>query len=304
MPARPIVIAHRGASGYLPEHSLVAKALAVGMGADFLEQDVVATRDGELLVLHDHTLEDTTDVRTRYPGRARADGHFYCIDFTLDEIRTLTAGERRKPDINELRFSGRFKDDGGRFPVVTLREELAFIRGLSGSTGRKIGIYPEIKEPEWHRQHGIDLGLRMLEMLDEFGFREAGDLAYLQCFDSTELQRIRPLTRLPMVQLLDSGGGQPTAASLDAIRRYADAIGPSLKLVCRGGNGAKPGLSSLVMDAHRTGLTVHAYTVRSDELPAGIGSLDELLQLVLLEGQLDGVFTDFPDSVRRFIDRM
>ena len=127
----PSIIAHRGASAYLPEHSLAAKALAYGMGADFLEQDVVASRDGELLVLHDLFLDAVSDVADKFPTRARADGHFYCIDFDLVEIRTLNFGERLDPATGELRYAGRFPRDAGMFPAVTLREEIQFVQGLN-----------------------------------------------------------------------------------------------------------------------------------------------------------------------------
>src|SRR5690606_38952800 len=108
---RPLVIAHRGASGYLPEHTLPAKALAHAQGADFLEQDVVASRDGALLVFHDLVLDELTDVAERFPGRARADGLHYVIDFDLAELRTLKAGERRLRGSRDARFPGRFPAD-------------------------------------------------------------------------------------------------------------------------------------------------------------------------------------------------
>lgn len=303
MPARPIVIAHRGASGYLPEHTLVAKALAVGLGADYLEQDVVATRDGALIVFHDLILDDTTDVRAKFPGRARTDGHYYCIDFTLAEIAELTVGERRIPGGNEPRFPQRFPDGAGRFPIVTLREELDFIRGLRCSMGRPIGIYPEVKEPDWHRRHGVELGAKLLGELDASGFGAHVDGVFIQCFDASELQRLRQSTTHQLVQLLDSAGGQPTLNVLQDIRHYADAIGPSLKLVCRGGNGAGATRTTLVKDAHRAGLAVHAYTARQDELPPGVGSFSELMGLLFADESVDGVFTDFPDLVCGYLGR-
>src|SRR5690606_4780770 len=125
MTGRPVVIAHRGASGYLPEHTLEAKALAYGFGVDFLEQDVVATRDRELVVLHDLHLDDVTDVAQRFSGRARADGRHYVVDFTLAELRTLNVVERRRPGTREPLYAGRFAADTPRFRIATLDEELA-----------------------------------------------------------------------------------------------------------------------------------------------------------------------------------
>ena len=300
MPHRPVVIAHRGASGYLPEHTLVAKALAFGMGADYLEQDIVATRDGELIVFHDLVLELTTDVATRFPGRSRADGRFYCIDFTLDELRTLTVVERRAPDGRARRYPGRFPDDAGRFQIPTLGEELLFIRGLNRSTGRNVGIYPEIKDPAWHRESGIELGDRVIEELARCGYDTRAERLFVQCFDSAELQRLRGQgCRLPFVQLIDSSVPVPTPAELARIAAYADAIGPSFSLIYRADR--QPPMTSLVADAHAAGLVVHPYTMRRDDLPAGVQDFEELLDIVLDKAGADGVFTDFPDLVAGYV---
>src|SRR5688572_10121230 len=152
-----LVIAHRGASGYLPEHTLEAKALAYGLGADFLEQDVVATRDSQLVVLHDLHLDDVTDVALRFPERCRADGRHYVIDFDLAELQRLTVSERRGAGAAAARFPGRFPLDKGAFRIATLDQELDLIEGLNRSMRRNVGIYPEIKHPQWHREQGIDL---------------------------------------------------------------------------------------------------------------------------------------------------
>jgi glycerophosphoryl diester phosphodiesterase len=206
MSGRALVIAHRGACGYLPEHTLEAKALAYGFGVDFLEQDVVATRDGELVVLHDLHLDDVTDVAQRFSGRARADGRHYVIDFTLAELRALTVVERRRAGSFERLYSGRFKADGAHFRIATLEEELALLRGLNATTGRNVGLYPEIKHPRWHREHGIDLARRLLEQLVAAGYRHAADACYVQCFDAEELRRVRRDlgSELRLVQLVDA----------------------------------------------------------------------------------------------------
>ncbi len=275
------------------------------MGADYLEQDVVATRDGELIVFHDLTLDDTTNVRTRFPDRARPDGHFYCVDFTLEEIRQLGVGERRAPGRSEPRYRGRFPDEAAGFTIVTLEEELRFIHGLMHSTGRRIGIYPEIKQPAWHREHGIELSRAMLAVLTRFGYTEMEQDVFVQCFDPQELQRLRAEhgCRLRLVQLLAEEGGLPSRATLDRIARYANAVGPSIRLIHRGQrqNGGLPMLTSLVDDAHAAGLAVHPYTFRKDEMPAGFDSFDSLLDLFLHQLRVDGVFTDFPDLVADFL---
>jgi glycerophosphoryl diester phosphodiesterase len=301
MPTRPIVIAHRGASGYLPEHTLVAKALAVGMGADYVEQDVVATREGELIVFHDLTLDATTNVRERFPARARSDGHFYCRDFSLDELRTLGVSERREQGQSTPRYPGRFPAEAGHFPIVTLDEEIRFIQGLNRSTGRRVGIYPEIKNPAWHRGEGVDVGERLLRLLGRYGYDGPQSRVFVQCFDPEELRRLRHEhgSRLRQVLLLDSQSGVLGPQQLQAIATYAEAIGPSLRLL--EAHGARPETNTLVRDAHAAGLQVHPYTLRRDELPAGIDNFDELLDLVLRQLRADGLFTDFPDLAVAFV---
>lgn len=299
----PSLIAHRGASGYLPEHSLVAKALAHGMGADFLEQDIVASRDGALLVLHDLWLDDVSDVATRFPGRSREDGRHYCLDFDLAEIRTLTFGERTDPATGTEKFPGRFKRTAGGFPVVTLEEEIRFVRALNASTGRDVGIYPEIKDPRWHAEQGVDLSCLVIDALEVHGFIEPGARIYLQCFDPETLRHVRQRVgpALPIIQLLSS------RASVDAellkdVSSYATGIGPAMKLIWRGiDSDGRPILSDLVGRARNLGLEVHPYTFRVDDLPDGCTAFDELLRVFVLDLQVDALFTDFTDQVARFI---
>ena len=291
---RPLVIAHRGASGYLPEHTLAGKAMAHAMGADFLEQDVVATGDGTLIVFHDLYLDDLTDVALRFPGRARADGRHYCIDFDLAEIRQLALSERRRAGGDQPRYPGRFPAAAGSFTIPTLEEEIRFIQGLNRSTGRHAGIYPEIKSPAWHHEHGIDLAALMLGVLGRHGYVAAGDAAIVQCFDSDELRRVRNELGcgLRLVQLLE--GDLPLAPDLEAIRRYAEGIGPSLHQTV--GTG-------LIAAAHRAGLQVHPYTVRLDALPEGCAGFGALMDALCRGDAVDGLFTDFPDRVVQYLNQ-
>src|SRR5688572_10646319 len=154
--ADKLVIAHRGASGYLPEHTLEAKVMAFAQGADFVEQDVVMTQDDELIVFHDLTLERTTDVASRFPGRARPDGSYYVIDFTLAELRQLQVSEgfTLVAGVPVANFPARFPVMTSRFGIHTLQEELGLIEGLNRSTGKNVGIYTELKSPWFHHQHG------------------------------------------------------------------------------------------------------------------------------------------------------
>ncbi len=264
------------------------------MGADYLEQDVIATRDGALVVLHDIILDNVSDVADVFPRRARDDGHYYCIDFDLDEIRTLRISERRNPD-GKRKFPGRFSLNSGRFGIVTLEEEIRFIQGLNRSTGKNVGIYPEIKQPQWHRSQGIDITADILHMLERYGYRSSSDPVYLQCFDHEELARVRKEfgARIKVIQLMNSREDYP---ALEEIARYAQGIGVSIGMLCTGIDGDhQPILSSLPDEAREAGLAVHAYTFRADKLPDGIPDFASLLELFVSRLKVDGLFTDFPD---------
>ena len=300
---RPLVIAHRGASGYLPEHSLVAKALAYGQGADYLEQDVVASRDGVAIVFHDLTLDAVTDVAGKFPGRARADGLHYVIDFEFSELQRLAIGPRLDSSGTPV-YPDRFSRQGGSFPISSLDAELHFIRALNKSAGREVGIYPEIKDPLWHREHGIELGTLLLDVLDQHGYLQSDQRVFLQCFDAEELQRVAAQLGSkapPMIQLL----GRANAGLLKRlpdIAVYAQGIGPSLRMLLAGldrASGRVP--TDLVSRAHAAGLQVHPYTLRADDLPSGLADFEALLDILVRQLQVDGLFTDFPDRVRRYL---
>src|SRR5262245_26533956 len=296
----PIVIAHRGASGYLPEHTLAAKALAHGPGADYLEQDVVATRDSQLVVLHDVYLDDVSDVALKFPGRHRNDGRHYVIDFDLAELKALTLFERRAPGAATAKYPTRFPAEIGLFGIATLEQELELVRGLNRSTGRAVGIYPEIKDPQWHRRHGIDLSKLVLAELRAFGYSRAGDAAFVQCFDAAELARLKRELgcELPLIQLVGSEREYDTlltAAGLKSLADYAYGIGPHYSQLVEAEEGRRPRPSDLVRGARDAGLRLHAYTFRRDDLPAYTRSFEELLTLFFVDVGVDGVFSDHPD---------
>ncbi len=305
-PRRPVVIAHRGASGYLPEHTLEAKALAYGLGADYLEQDLVASKDDALLVLHDIHLDRVTDVAERFPRRARADGRWYARDLTLAEIRTLRVTERLDPERREANYPGRFPARSGNFRINTLAEEIALVRGLNTSTGRQVGIYPEIKRPAWHRAEGADLSAFLLDALAEAGFTSRSDAVYIQCFDAGELCRLREefATDFRLVQLIgENDWGESdtdydalkTEAGLAALAATADAIGPAVGQLYTLDGAGRPAPSRLMADARAAGLAVHPYTFRADDLAEGFRDLEGMLRWFVTELQVDGLFTDFPD---------
>jgi glycerophosphoryl diester phosphodiesterase len=314
--AQKIVIAHRGASGYLPEHTLAAKAVAHAMGADYIEQDVVLSKDGAPMVLHDIQIDTVTDVAEMFPDRARADGRFYAIDFTVDELQSLSAMERADR-AGEPAFPGRFPRGASSFRIPTLAEEIELIQGLNLSTGREAGIYPEIKAPAWHRAEGQDISRVVLGVLAEYGYADADDLIYLQCFDWHETRRIRHELgyRGKLIQLLGENDWAEapdvdyatlrTKEGLAAIAEVADGIGPWLRHVVTGADRqGRPVITDLVENAHAHGLAVHPYTFRADALPDYADSLEDVLRIFLIDAGVDGVFTDFPDRALAFLRGM
>lgn len=313
----PLIIAHRGASGYLPEHTLEAKALAYGQGADYLEQDVVVSRDDRLIVLHDIHLDRVTNVADVFPGRARADGRFYVRDFDLAELRTLQVWERFSDTAGLTPvFPQRFPPQSGRFRLNTLDEEIAMVRGLNRATGRNIGIYPEIKRPAWHHAEGVDSAALVLEVLAGFGYRDRDDAVFLQCFDAQELRRVRTALgcRLRLVQLLaDNSWGESatdyeylqSAAGLAEVARYADGCGPWVRqLYSLEPIGGEPVSTGFVARAHDAGLLVHPYTFRADAVDDGFPDFAAEVRWCVGELAVDGLFTDFPDRARAAIDSL
>jgi glycerophosphoryl diester phosphodiesterase len=298
MIARPLVIAHRGASGYLPEHTLESKVLAFALGADFVEQDVVATRDGALVVLHDLYLDDVTDVALRFPDRRRADGRHYVVDFDLEELRTLRIAERRAPGSFLAKYPQRFPADVSILRIATLDEELALVKGLNKTLHRSVGIYPEIKHPQWHREQGIDLAAAILDTLTAHGYASADDAVFVQCFDAVELARVRRElgSALKLVQLVGPEAdyaGLLTEEGVERVASYANALGPHYSQLVRGASGNQP--SALVALARAHALDLHPYTFRRDDLPDYATSLEQLLETFFVDIGVDGVFCDHPD---------
>ncbi|WP_039058744.1 glycerophosphodiester phosphodiesterase [Enterobacter sp. Bisph1] len=326
-----IVIAHRGASGYLPEHTLPAKAMAYAQGADYLEQDLVMTKDDHLVVLHDHYLDRVTDVAERFPQRARKDGRYYAIDFTLDEIRSLkfTEGFDVENGKKTQVYPGRFPMGKSDFRIHTFEDEIEFVQGLNHSTGKNIGIYPEIKAPWFHHQEGKDIAAKTLEVLKKYGYTSKQDKVYLQCFDAAELKRIKNELEpkmgmdLKLVQLIaytkwnETQQKQPDGkwvnysydwmfepGAMKQIAQYADGIGPDYHMLVA--EGSKPGnvkLTPMVKEAHASHLQVHPFTVRADQLPPYASDVNQLYKVLYQQADVEGLFTDFPDKAVRFLNK-
>lgn len=312
-----LVIAHRGASGYLPEHTLAAKALAFGQGADFIEQDVVLTKDGVPIVLHDIHLDTVTDVAKVFPDRKREDGHYYAIDFTLAEIRRLSVNERIDIKTGKPVYPTRFPQNKSRFAIPTLAEEIELIQGLNASSGRDVGIYPEIKKPAFHRAEGQDISKIVVKLLAEYGYSTKQHAMYLQCFDWNETQRIRGELGYKgnLIQLLGENDWNEapdvdfdelmTDDGLDAIAKVADGIGPWTHHLVEGLDEKKNLVTTDLTDAAKErGLAVHAYTLRADALPEYAESLEAFMEILFLALGVDGVFTDFPDVAARFMQEI
>lgn len=315
-----VVVAHRGASAYLPEHTLQGAAMAYAMGANFQEQDVVMTKDDQLIVWHDLTLDRNSDVRHKFPGRARDDGRHYVIDFTLQELRTLRVTEGYRLDDNgqeQQIYPERFPLWQGSFQIHTFAEQLELIHGLNVSTGRDVGIYPELKSPAFHHQHGKDIGMAVLSELKRFGYTSKDSNVYVQTFEFDELKRVKEQVLpaldidLKLVQLMgddeDDYGWMLRPGGMQELAKFADGIGPDKGMIISG--DSTPDnimISSLVADAHAAGMQVHPYTFRADsgQVPAYARDFDHLLELFYINAGVDGVFTDFPDKAVTFVKNL
>ena len=313
--SQKVVIAHRGASGYLPEHTLQAKAMAFAMGADYIEQDVVMTKDDHLIVLHDITLDRTTDVAERFPDRVRDDGRYYAIDFTLDEVRQLRASEGFDIENGEKKqgYANRFPMGESTFSVPTLAEEIELIQGMNKSMDKNVGIYPEIKGPEFHREAGKDISTAVVRMLKSYGYTSKQDKIFLQTFSFEELKiihdEILPAqgVDLNLVQLIGGDSSYPwmfEEDGMDKLSAFADGVGPEKSLVVsRDSQKANIQVSDFVARAHAAGMQVHPYTYRLDpgQVPDYANSYEDLLEIHYFRADIDGVFTDFPDRAVEFL---
>ncbi len=299
---RPIIVAHRGASGYLAEHTEGAKALALAQGADFVEQDVVLSKDGVFVVTHDITMEGTTNVEERFKDRMREDGKYYFADFTWLEIQSLSVHERtdyQGKQVFENRFPGSFNQR-----LMRLEDEIRLIQGWNKTRHSHVGIYVELKAPTWHAtQFEYPMGDKLLPLLAEFGYRTKSDACFIQCFEADELKRLKSAgCHLRLIQLT---GGDPAKfaeggwrKSLQATAAYADGIGPSLDWLVKPSISGEVESSGFVEAAHEVQLAVHPYTVRIDQLPKWSKSADDLHMFLIVDQKVDGFFTDFPDISR------
>ena len=316
----PLVIAHRGASGYRPEHTLESYGLAVEMGADFIEPDLVITKDGVLIARHESELSRTTDVADRpdFADRRtmkRIDGlevtGWFTEDFLLEEIKTLRTRERHP-------FRDHSRD--GQFQLATFEEILDLALRRSAEAGRTIGVYPETKHPSYFRSRGLPLEEPLLAALEKVGWTNREAPVFIQSFETGNLRDLRRRTEVRLIQLLDVEG-QPwdlagsddlsgnrrtyadlaTPKGLAWIATYADGIGPNKRLIVPvDADGRLLSPTSLIEDAHQAGLQVHPWTLRSDPqfLASGYDRPEREYEMFYGLG-VDGLFSDFPDVAVR-----
>jgi glycerophosphoryl diester phosphodiesterase len=289
-----VVIAHRGASGERPEHTIESYRLAIEEGADYIEPDLVMTRDGVLIARHENEIGGTTDVaqHAEFASRRRTqiiDGEpmtgWFTEDFSLSEIKRLRARER----LPELRPQNRPYD--GHFSVPTFDEIMQLVQSANRRAGdnRPIGVYPETKHPAHFARIGLPLELALLDTLRRYRYADSGSPVFIQSFDPRNLRQLRDMTKLPLVQLLEHELGD-----LGEIAKHADVIGIAKVL-------ATP---EAVRAAHAVNLRVHAWTFRAENeflpedlkvgsAPGAHGNLEGEIRRYLDRG-IDGFFVDFP----------
>lgn len=312
----PLVLAHRGASGYRPEHTIESYKLAIEMGADFIEPDLVMTKDKVLMARHENEISGTTDVATKFPDRKATktvDGEsitgWFIEDFTVKEIKTLRAKER-------LEF--RDQSFNGKFEVPTFAEVLKLVKSESKTRKRVIGVYPELKHPSYFASVKLPLEKALVKDLKAYGLNKKNSLVYIQSFELGVLTKLKKLTPLPLVFLIDDPNKVPydyvlegkkttylellKPESLKELSKTIQGIGPYKRyIVPVNDKQEKLPATTLVADAHAAGLLVHAYTFRSDEryLLKEYKNDPQAEYLEFYKLGVDGVFSDFTDHAVR-----
>jgi len=311
-----LVIGHRGACGYLPEHTLASYKLAIKQGADYIEPDVVSTKDGVLIARHENEISGTTDVAKKFPKRKRTkviDGFkvtgWFTEDFTWAEIQTLRAKER---------VSFRNQKNNGKYRIPSLAQILSFLDAHNREHTKKIGVYIETKHPSYFQKIGLALEPKLLKVLKTYGFHHKNAPVFIQSFEVSNLQWLHKRTKLPLIQLLyvpkfrpydfvlkkdpRTYGSLMTPKGLKFIATYAKGIGPWKGLILPGGKRARSLCTNkLIQNAHKHGLLVHAYTFRNEKRFLNKFFNGDPVQEYhfFMRLGLDGLFSDFPDTAHK-----
>ncbi len=262
-----VIIAHRGASGYLPDHTLKAYALGHAMGADLIEPDLVMSKDGHLVCSHDRTLRRSSNAAALFPHLVGESGDVRFCDLTLAEI-----GSVEFPD----------REGEGSYRYVSFAEFLGLMERLGRSSGQQVGITPELKAPGWHRKQGLPMEAELLDRLVEAGYGEADAPVIIQCFEKGSLRRLRVELGSPFRQVLCLGK-DCTGEDLAWAARFCEGVAPPLTAIEDAETGE---VSDLVARAHALGLEVYPYTFQDEP---------EAMARYLHEYRVEGLFTDYPD---------
>lgn len=326
IPKKPLIVGHRGAPGYLPEHTIPGYELAIKMGADFIEPDVVSTSDGYLIVRHEPLLSVTTDVMNRpeFASRKRTrkldcidTTDFFTCDFTLAEIKTLRARQA---------FKDRDHSHDGLYQVQTLQEVIDLVQAKSRETGRAIGLYPEIKHPSFHQALGLAIEDKLLDTLTRGGLDKASSPVIIQSFETANLKYLRRKTTIRLMQLIDGSGIDPdtgaiilqppsnkpydwvlagrvgdnrdqlSPAGLSEIANYANIVAPWKRHLLSFAKGKPVRRRDIIDNARACGLQVHTWTMRDDQLDSYYKDDAQKEYFDLFDLGVDGVFTDFADT--------
>lgn len=298
----PFVIAARGASAYLPEHTLEATVLAHAMRADYIGLGCVLTRDGVPVVLQDLILDNVSSVATDFPGRQRENGHWYVMDFSLDELRTLSIHEPTADQKTREQADSRFPQGSSRFRISTLEEHVQLVRGLNQTTGRRAGLYLDLRDPEAHLEQHLDLTAAVSTTLQRSGYTRPDSPVFVQCVSLTQLQRLRkPLfCPLPLVWQVSEPLSDNQLREASAV---CDGIAVAFPAIIRDAPAAESKTTSFIERAHSRGLQVHVWNLPTTALPVqaestGDGDLDRICK-----AGVDGIFGEYPDKLVSWRDR-
>jgi len=331
-PIKPTIIAHRGASGYRPEHTLAAYELAINMGADYVEPDLVSTKDGALVARHENEISTTTDVANHqeFADRCKTkviDGEskkgWFTEDFTLAELKTLRARDR----MPKVRQHNTIYD--GHYTIPTFQEIIDLVKKKNAEQHRTIGIYPEVKHPSYFASIGLSTENQILETLKRNGYKDRSAPIFIQCFEVGTLKKLHGLTDISLIMLIDEEGkpydfvvNKDTRTFADLVKpdgladlaKFCQGIGPNKDLIVpRDNKGNHMPPTSLVADAHKAGLLVHPWTFRNEnaflpmDLRSGNQSDPDSGQYygdafaeykMFYDLGVDGVFSENPDTAR------